>query len=817
MRQPVVVGMLLAGCLSLAWRADAQDEAEDATLATMLAAGMTDSAQAYATAQRDLWSAEPQRVALWTMRLMETQAQSALRQSEERGAEQLWSACKQTAEAFLDEQSDNPRGPWIAWQASRCSLLRAQSELAKYLAAPANAAARERALEGVRTIVRETDTLVDDIRRRQPLAARQSVQNRTEAPADQLAELLVDVGLLQCEALLIRSRLYPAGSRDRTAAATDVAERAQSILAITSEEWESRPALQLAQAIAWLELSEAEQGVARLVTLARDGRASVAQRAAVVAIEYLAQQGELSRARALLALLARIQRNSPQYALAELRLQLAAVRGNPPNDREQQLGELVTRAREIGRRYGAYWQHRAEALLLDDGQDAGSSESGGMGIELMLVEVRQLLAAGEEQAALQKLLGFRDTELAAGRGTRALKLATHAYALLRRSEQWLSSADALAAVTATMPGDPAAAEAHQRAIRSLSQALRSNPQDAALRDRYEAALLRQLQDWPQSQHTDEVQRWLETWLVGTQRRKQYGEALLLRAAAQADPAAVRTTLDQWLESFLQLATAEQPQALQAYQAALEERSWETIALIAARTRLLVAECFANWPNKDIAQTQATQYRTLLGSTADPRDRAVLATARLLALVRSQALPTARDEFRDWNPSVLPNSLWLQQQPAFVEAIEYVDQQQPASWVSLLGLNSLAAELIAQKEPKLQACGYRIRIWQGDAAAVESLQRLAEEHPRDGTLYCMLASAWLASEPPRVEQALQLARRLVGSSPDGSELSFRARWLYVRALQVSAQPELARQQMQLLLATQPHLPELWRERFQSSLP
>ncbi len=143
---------------------------------------------------------------------MECHAQAALHRAGQDEASleaiaQHWSAANRLLSEAISSRADDPRLPWLVWQDARCDLIHAQSALASYLATPANAELRDTALSLVREVMSKTDDLLADLKRRQPLAARQGRQSGSQAPAEQLAKLSLDVALLQCEALLIRVRL----------------------------------------------------------------------------------------------------------------------------------------------------------------------------------------------------------------------------------------------------------------------------------------------------------------------------------------------------------------------------------------------------------------------------------------------------------------------------------------------------------------------------------------------------------------------------------------------------------------------------------
>jgi len=219
----VFASLFLANAFATA--ALGQNSSEDETLAEMFRHDLASSAARYVEANLARSDLNDSQRALWTMRLLECRAQVALRGSEAA----LWEQCSKLYEDFKAAQPANPRLPWITWQYARCLLLRSQANLARYVAAPANEQPKQEALELVRDIVRLTDSLEDDIKRRQPLAARQGSSGGAEAPAEQLDQLRVESGLLRCESLLVRAKLYPKASKDRVAATTEVERQASEI------------------------------------------------------------------------------------------------------------------------------------------------------------------------------------------------------------------------------------------------------------------------------------------------------------------------------------------------------------------------------------------------------------------------------------------------------------------------------------------------------------------------------------------------------------------------------------------------------------
>lgn len=71
---------------------------------------------------------------------------------------------------------------------------------------------------------------------------------------------------------------------------------------------------------------------------------------------------------------------------------------------------LVAQAQQLGKRYGDAWRSCADALLVGSLETSSTDDGSSLTADLVLVEVRQLLAAGDHTAAIEKLVAFRDHE-----------------------------------------------------------------------------------------------------------------------------------------------------------------------------------------------------------------------------------------------------------------------------------------------------------------------------------------------------------------------------------------------------------------------
>ncbi|MEM7475320.1 MAG: hypothetical protein AAF483_10040 [Planctomycetota bacterium] len=808
----LALSLAFAFCWQSTWLL-AQKSEEDQTLRAMYRSGLNASAITYCERQAELSVAQPRLLARWTMRLMESHAQNALRVDKQL-EQQAWARGDEVFEKFSKDHFKNPRIPWLAWQQGRNRLLRAQANVARHLAAPADQKSKEDALQFVRDILRLMEKLDDDIKRRQPIAARQVLpNNRTEAPAEDLMQLRVDAGLLRCEALLLRSQLYPKDSVDRQAAATDAEEQATSILQLTGKEWEPRPALEIARAKANLELGKVN---AALQVLAKLSRGSVsdasgssfvapetAARAAAVAIEYLAQEGRVSQARGLLGRLA-----GPELELAKLRIGLAELeQATGEADRDARLKGLLASTQAIGKDFGPYWQNRAEALLLSGGAKTNSGASANL--DLMIVEVKQLLAAEKKSEAIEKLLEFRDSKAASGDGAAAIELASLASALLQQDKQWPEAAQAIAKTVVQFKSQASAAKAHRQVISCYRNALKVDETNTSLAQSYEDSLKNQLRHWPDSEQTAAPQQWLTMWLTGKSRSAELAELLMQRAISCDDEGIARSTFQDWLALTLSFEKEQRSSAFDSLQSTIDEKEMEHTNL--ATNFWIVGQTFAKWPEPSQAEELDSQLSRQLGGLNSPAASNLLAAAILLRSIQRQDLDAVRRDSSKWNPETIPRELLAEFLTRFVEAIDYTENTQPSSWTEELHLNTaLANFFLASKNRSERVAGLRLAIWLGISGALEELRELAKSNPRDGKLQLQLAFALREAD---LQASSKIARRLSVGAASGSPLHLGAHLLYIRNLAEEKGLARAKQETSRFLARQPIGSELWKSRFE----
>ncbi len=815
-----LLAILLVSCFQR-W-ALAQSDAEDVAIKSMCDTGLTLSAINYATARRALVSEDAELAAKWTMRLMECHAFAALHTQTD--ADAHWELCLVTRDEYLEREPQSPRAPWLAWQLVRCDLLHAQAELAVYLAAPARTQAREQALELVRKILDDLASLETDIGQRQPLAAREGIAGGKQAPADQLAKLAVDVGLMRCEALLIRMRLYAPASADRIASATDVDQQASEILQRTEQAWLSRSQLLVAQATARLELGDGLEAVQRLEVLAAQANNRQARiRAASVAIEYLAEHadvtGATSRGQALLSLLNQ-NGAGPESLLAEIELAVTALNRLSGNAKDSALEQLINQSKQLGQRYGDYWRSRAEARLVSSSHKSVAAGSSSVALDLMIVEVRQMLASGDKKKAIERLLKFRDDEAAAERGESALRVSMQAAALLQSEQAWTNAAECLVAVSLKFARLPQAAEAHKQAIVCVSQALRGDVKNRELIQRYEQMLKTQITQWPDSEATDEAVQWLVQWLSARGRHAELSQTFLSRAATCNAASIAERSLLMWLGEVLFIDDTQEVQAQLAANAAAFEPNQPADRHVVATLVRLAAQTATAWPTESEQREQLRVLSPLNPALTTPEAIQVAVAIRLLNAVRSGAgWEDVSADLSRWQPDELLASVREGFAKPFMEAIDETSQESRSEWAKRLKLSGVwQQQLLQSSRPLSRAYANRIAVWmERTPQAIQDIRNLAEEASRaGGRLQLELSNALADLGAEHLDESTRLAKVLVANSAAGSELQWAARWRLCKNQVQAGQTAEAQKAARLLLASQPIEAGVWKSRFESIL-
>ncbi len=801
-----LAGLTLALQLQPAVRAM---DGEDQTLRMMCEQGLTESAILYATSERERVRANDEAYVRWTMRLIECEAQAALRAED--SAEKHWNRCQEIYDEFKKMYPQSRRLPWIEWQSIRCDLLLAQDKLARWLAAPANSALREQALELVRTILADLGKLEDDLKQRQPLAAKQAANDRSQAPPEQISQLRLDTVLARCEAYLIRARLYESRSRDRVGAAANVEAEAGGLLDRTTKEWPTRASLEVARATAWLDLDRQDEAIALLQSVLLAGRDEAAcVRAAVVASEALIEQGQTSQARAFVDRLRDLE-GGPEWEITEIRLALRELGQLPSDRKEAEIGKLLAKAKGVGERHGDYWQARVDAILTTSVSSAEVSSSNST--ELVLVEVRQLLAGGDEKAAIAKLIASSRNELAAGRKQNAVQFANQAGALLQRQKAWLEAAQAAEEVVKQSPEIEGAATGHLSAAWSLSQALKSNPQDQQLREHYTQVLQDHLRLWPNASTTDQATQWLKDWSLNAGNQEQLLPVLRQLSEQVVAPEKAREAIYTWLGIVLGTPNKRNAE-VELIQTALAEGKFQSIDA-SVRIAALAASVIPAWQDAKATKRMQAELDGLVNAASHRTDRQLLTLMYWLLAARNGEQAVAKSAAASWNPTELPVEMLEPIGMAWIEVVDTWPLNELPDWAMKSPFNEEQLNLLKSSSRfTSQALAFRLQGLEPEKSAesIAGLRELIKRNPKLGTLQLQLSNSLSKGDENARRESTEIARRLAANSPAGSDLYYAARWRVIRNQKLDGKNSDAEKSAKLVMATLAEESTSWRVKF-----
>lgn len=799
------------GCIALI---AVEPDTDDQWLKRLCEKGGGVTAADYCRARMALSASQPQALARWTMRLMECTAQAALHHA--RDAEQHWQAADQVVEQFRVQRAENSRLPWLEWQVARNRFLRAQDSLARWLAAPQQSATREQALQAVRIVEAKLDDLDNDLKRRLPLAADQPSGKSGEAPSEQLLQLRLDSQLLRCESLLVRARCYPAESPDRIAASTQVAATVQQALEWVPANWPSRHQLLVAWSNAKLDLGTRQVALSELKQISDDSQLDtlVRVRALVTLINALIDEQYVDAAQQYVNRLRALD-NGPEAALAEIRLQTMVIDNLVGPSREEAIQAIVTGAKTIGQRHGDYWGKRADALLVESLGTQSVSGDLTLGTDIVMAEVRQLLAAQNHQAAIDKLVQATELAKAQKKLSAAIDFSKIAFALMRRNGQPGSGSRFMLSQTEEMHSEASAPSLHWLAIEVLVEEVRRHPADTEQSRSYIAALESQLALWPDAHEADSALEWLQQWHVGQQQIHKFIGSVHKRIDSARNPQNIRRSLVKLLEASILLPP----------DAALADAQWigdfrsRAPQELAGAVQIFAVACeaFASWPTPTRGLELQKLNQWVESSKLDAIDDQLRRSVDLLNAARTGRFAAAQAPIQKNSPVILTRALQLAWARCMLEAIDELPPDERRRWSIVFEnwphLNQPITNLSGQ--PIEQAVLLRIAgMREGSALVVEPLKKLVEQFPRDGSLLLELAHLLFELGPQGRSEALQISQTVASGADKSGILFLRARWLQIRLLMAEGNQDKAREIAGHVLLTQQMPSLIWQNRFES---
>lgn len=854
---------VLAGSVCLFWCCAAAwpvpPDMTDNALRTMCQRGLAESAVEYCRAQFNLQVEDAPARARWAMRHMECQSQAALRST---GADPSakWQLVEKIESDYRRLFPEDPRLPWLSWQAARSQLLRGQQSLARWLATPAADPQREQTLQSVRKVQTMVEALDKDIKERLPLSQNRAAPNR-QATSRELHELQLDCALLRCEAFLIRAKCYPSDSPDHLTALAEVDSTADSVFRQAAPDWSSRDELLVAQATAGLEVGKRRQSLDVLIKTLL-GQAIEGEKDPNIVNVPVSAPSELARLRAGGALvealcaddkpeqaaefLKELNKNftGPEVDMAALRIDIARMKQLPASQRPSALASIVANTKAIGERYGAYWRNRSEALLIAEASSSTETKppvvaskdppsrsstadpvasTGGMP-ELLAIEVRQLLAGGQTVAAIAKLRSAITAAESAKRWDEALQLALEAARLMQKEKQWLEATDLLAPLASAHRDAKDAAAAHALAAWCVAQSLKdSAPQ--AIEKRYEELLNVQLTEWPNSPETIKATEYLSAWLTNKKRYEDLTSLWLDRAASVSDQDRRRMALDQWLITLIGRVPKAKVTAQIDKLAGLVAAGKLSSCQRPANMALIAAAMFTS--PVTLAEAESLTGCKLPGNELQQPagEQALLAALMMLDAIYRTDAGDARTVIEPLEVAQLNSTVNLAWCRAVALAADELPEGQMSQWSPVFQRVKLPSDAGAITSPVLKMTQLRLeqlsaKSAEDNLAALAKIKQLAQDNSTDPQLQLNLAAAVAQSSSApqgraeRLAEATKLLKRVAVGTKKDSEAHLRARWLEARWSLGRGDQNAAAQIASLTLSSGDIQPAWWKARFEN---
>jgi hypothetical protein len=717
-------------------------------------------------------------------------------------------------EIYPEEEND-PRSLWGQFKSSWCQWYVLRSGVSLFVAAPNRTALRNWCLKRIRIALDELEELESRVEKTPTTA----VNSSDKVEANDLSSLIAEINLLACDLLLLRGMIYPAKSDERLAAGTQmltVLEKAERRIGPT---WADRPKLQIAKCRALLLLDRpkdalsAADSFAALPHLRREWIVTIAS----IGSEAARALGDLDAAFRWIRDAGGWESN-PQLAIEQFAATLATEKASSAD-------EALRIKKTIAERFGGYWASRTDAILVTaKGSVSKSNEtmpSNTLAIELLLSEVKQLMADKRWEDAIEKL--SQGEAIAANEKNDVL-----AFQMARR----------IAAIWGSLSDFENAANEFHRASTTYSH----------------------VADAPGTSMTAVrmVQEGLKR--IGTERNRETVDKreslLLLRKQIWLD------VLSIWPESEQSAAAVE---SLQDFYIS-NDQLWETTQLWFARwdrLQQLSKNRLAEDPASEKAKRQTAIQRSITFTSLhclfaqqswldrsmlgmDARQQASEGMSRLQAAIRSTEdgrLITLGERLKfmeigtGWEWSVVEPSLlqldsgdvfdqWLRCELSFTQIISSTQVQREqlqslSDSVERLGVLSAREENAnlgtATKEQLSRSIAlYKTAIagWNGDlATAIAALESKEKESLRN-VWWPYQSARWMQSIPTLREESLGRYRRIASGLQPGSEGWLETRARTVQTLRMLDRNEEANQLAAVIVATSPNIGPLWITRMEA---
>lgn len=764
---------------------------------------------------------------------------------------------------IVDRNQDSSRYLWLKHQQQWCRWFVLRRIQAAYIAVPARVQIREFSLSTIRDCLEELESLQMQIQKAPERSSKSS--SRSAPTPEQWSSLVNDTLLLQTDFLLLRTLYYPPKSTDRIAAATEIGNAIDKASVRIGSDWHGYPNVELARCSALIYLERPADALAAVETLHKqltttvEGKPQQSNRwqvrIATLAAEASRNLGKLKESNRWLESVGGWTA-APEIAIEHFANLVVSSSGKPPS--ESQIAIVLQVKKEIGDRFGSYWQQRADAILLannlldsDPSNNKTLLPSATLKVEVLMSEAKQLLAAKRWKEGVEKLGQAESACATAGDEKQSLEIAIQASAVLYKNGQINDSEDEFHRAAMAYSKQAKAPDAAIMSILGFNQAVRFDPNATNLSPEEEQSQLKQqvyrgrlmdiVNTWPNSPQakqavakldglflaTDELSELLAVW----RKRLDIADA---SSAVSANGAIPVSEFDQAMSRFALVSVATQDawydhsiysdDLAKRLKPSLDEMKTKLVTVAnteqreAMRAILGAIADLGRWPSVDVRETSlmtnaskastAIAYLSLSVGDAAPNEpaefEASLDAARLDPL-STLALRWTRTELLyqrllTFGLSKPMDSKLLANFRLSVELLQPIDAK------TLGGSNG------KELERSLKLYQAAIQCWSGDEAiGVQAIQRQVASEPK---------SAWWKYRTARLlqtlvsqrEQATTQFRQLANGFPAGSEPWLEARARTVQTMRLMGNQEEAKKLTELVFLVYPSAGTVWKERF-----
>lgn len=474
-------------------------------------------AETFCHQQLDAGQPSPAREARLTVELVRCYAVHA-RHAPRAERDKLWRLARQTAAEYLRQSPDSPLGLLVRVQDALTLLAQGELWQEEAEARVAGAPSLEQAWAKLREAVQAFRALEEEVTRQIPLRHRRADAGAEPLSVNELHALRGNLQFQAARALRKQASCFPAGSADSLDALNQSVQRLTVLVssAATDElRWQS-----LVELVACFRMLKRFDDARRIIdnAEARLPPESIALHLKAEAVRLALAEGRPEDAETMLR--GTDAQGKPASAEIDLlrveayvTLWMKAHRAGQPQAAKVWEAQATQMLSTIDRRHGAYWQRRAQSVLV-------TAAEHGMGVgnlDVLTHVAEDCYRLGELDEAVAKYTEAAAKAKDAGMAGQAFELALKAASIDHSRQRHAEALQRFRQAALDLPSHARAAESHLLAVFNAS-ALARQTGDASSLARYEDLLEEQLKIWPNHPATADQARWWLGRLLEHQKR-----------------------------------------------------------------------------------------------------------------------------------------------------------------------------------------------------------------------------------------------------------------------------------------------------------